>query len=159
MRTHGALRRQVVDVFADHHQFYVQDGGVSPPAPEVWTDQDTEHRAKVAENIVVVCPVRSMTVPVDVGVFEAEPAADAASWDHVVECSLSLPTGHLQVHECTGGAVLDWQIQPGVYAVRLLFAGLNTLSANGLEGNDRYHVQLWPSEPRALSVVRAWVGQ
>ena len=156
MRSGIAIRCQVVDVFADYHQFYVQDGGINPAAPEDWSDLDVRHRAKVAENVVVVCPVRDMTVSVEIALFATEPRADALAPDHIVECSLSLPTGHLQVHECTGGSVLDWQLPSGVYAVRLLFVGLNTLSQEGLEGKDRYHVHLWPGEYRPLCVTRAW---
>ena len=37
------------EVFADYHQFYVQDGGINPEAPTDWTDEDVERRAKVAD--------------------------------------------------------------------------------------------------------------
>ncbi len=145
-----------IPVFADYHQFYVQDGGVNPPAPEDWTDDDVATRAKVARNVVVVCPIRDMEVPVELELHDSQPSEPTPYWDHVVHCSLSLPTGHLQVHECTGGPVLDWHVEPGEYEVLALFDGLASVSDDGLSGQDHYKVQVWPGRPVELSVVRSW---
>ena len=150
------LRSEVVQVFADYNQFYVQDGGINPMAPDDWTDQDVESRAKVADYVVVVCPIRNTTVPVEIELFSTAPMVDDVAADHVVECGLSLPTGHLQIFECTGVAVLNWQVEPGTYDVRLLYFGLGTLSHDGLDGADRYLVQVWPGKSRGLSVIRKW---
>jgi len=157
--TTSCVRREAVEVFADYHQFYIQDGQVNPPAPEDWTDADVVNRVKVASNVVVICPVRNMSVPVEVELHSSEPKFDAGEVDHIVECSLELPSGNLQVHECTGGPVLDWRINPGQYHVVALFSRLGSLSDDGLEGEDRYRVLLWPGAERSLCVVQEWSGQ
>ena len=95
----------IFEVFADHHQFYVQDGGINPEEPTDWTDEDVERRAEVADNVVVICRLRNMTVPVTRELHEAEPAIDLSGYGHAVECSVDLSTGVLQVHECTGSEV------------------------------------------------------
>lgn len=154
-----AQREAELEVFADYHQFYVWDGGVEPLAPEDWSDEDVTNRAKVAENVFVVCPVRDMTVPVRISLLNSEPALDMKRYDHVVQGSVALPTGQLQVHECTGGEVLAWKVKPGTYRVLALFSGLGTLSANGLEGQDTYHVALWPGAPVPLEVLKQWSGE
>jgi Competence protein J (ComJ) len=151
-----AVHRQSLEVFADYHQFYVQDGGINPPAPEEWTDEDIENRCKTAENVVVVCPLRNMTVPVELVVHDSAPPAHSSAPDHAVECSLALPTGHLQLHECTGGQVLNLQVPPGNYRVRLTYRGLDSISKSGLEGNDSYEIELWPGAERALHVTHRW---
>ncbi len=155
----SVARHQSIEVFADYNQFYVQDGGVSPPAPEIWTDEDIANRSKVAENVVVVCPLRNTTVPVEVALYGSEPYPGEVSPDHLVECSLSLPTGHLQVHECTGGPVLNWEVASGTYRVRLSFFGLGTITANGLKGRDCYKVELWPGNTYELSAQRRWPNE
>lgn len=155
----SCVRREAVEVFADYNQFYVQDGQVNPAAPEDWTDADVARRAKVAPNVVVICPIRNMSVPVEVELHSSEPEVDASEVDHIVECSLELPSGHLQVHECTGGPVLDWRINPGSYQVLAIFSRLESLSDDGLEGDDRYRVLLWPGAERSLRVVQEWVGE
>jgi len=152
----GIVHRAALQVFADYHQFYVQDGGVSPDAPTEWSDEDVARRVKVAANVVVVCPVRNMSVPVEVEVASAEPSVDLGAYDHVAHCSLSLPTGILQVHECTGGELLRLSVAPGTYSVLVLFSSLGSLDASGLEGQDSYRVVLWPGNERALAVVKAW---
>ncbi|MEH0168482.1 hypothetical protein [Roseateles microcysteis] len=152
-------RREDVEVFADYNQFYVQDGGINPSAQEDWTDEDVARRAKVAENVFVVCPVRNMSVPVEISLYDVAPSLELDLWDHAVAGSLFLPSGHLQIHECTGGPVLDWQVSPGHYEVAVLYAGLGSLSQDGLEGTDQYHVLLWPGKERELAVLREWGGR
>jgi len=151
-----AQREAELEVFADYHQFYVWDGGVDPQAPEVWSEEDVTNRAKVAEHVFVVCPLRNMNVPVRVTLLSAEPAQDLARYDHAVQGSLALPTGQLQVHECTGGVVLTWKVEPGTYRVLALFAGLGSLSPDGLDGQDTYHVILWPGAAVPLKVLKQW---
>jgi hypothetical protein len=152
----SVVRQQSLQVFADYHQFYIQDGGINPPAPEDWTEEDIANRCKAENNVVVVCPLRNMTVAVAVELHDSEPKAEKDLSDHVVECSLDLPTGHLQVHECTGGTVMDWRVPAGSYHVRLSFAGLKSISENGLEGDDSYKIELWPGLSRSLQVTRTW---
>ena len=152
------LREADVEVFADYHQFYVWDAGMGLVAPEDWSEQDVTNRAKMAEHVLVVCPVRNMTVPVRITLHAGEPAFDLSNYDHAVRASVTLPTGQLQVHECTGGEVLTWKVEPGTYCALVLFTGLGTLSSDGLEGQDAYQVALWPGDPMSLQVVRQWLA-
>jgi hypothetical protein len=145
-----------LEVFADYHQFYIGDTGVGPMAPTDYTDEDVRCRVKVAPNVVVIQPERNMTVPVEIELRDADAGFDEAEWDHVAECSIDLRTGRLQVHECTGGPLLDLNVAPGSYRVRAVFAGLGTLSDDGLDGEDRYRVVLWPSPMAPLQVVKQW---
>jgi hypothetical protein len=151
-----AQREAELEVFADYHQFYLWDGGVDPQAPEDWSDEDVANRAKVAEHVFVVCPLRNTTVPVRVTLLNAEPALNLERYDHAVQASLALPTGQLQVHECTGGEVLAWKVKPGTYRVLALFSGLGSLSSDGLEVQDTYQVVLWPGSAVPLKVLKQW---
>ncbi len=150
------MARHSLTVFADYHQFYVWDAGTNPLAPEDYTDDDVRRMVKVASNVVVVQPVRNMEVPVELEVHARDPGFDAGHWDHIAECALDLHTGRLQVHECTGGPQLDLSVAPGTYCVRVLFAGLGTLSDDGLDGADRYCVELWPGTSRDLTIIKQW---
>ena len=147
-----------LELFADYHQFYIWDAGLNPQAPVDYSDDDVVRRVKVAPNVVVIQPVRNMTVPVEIEVCASDPGFDEAPWDHIGECSLDLPTGRLQVHECTGGPVLDLTVASGSYRLRALFAGLSTRSDNGLEGQDHYRVVLWPGTHIGLRIVKQWRG-
>ncbi|MEV5479995.1 MULTISPECIES: hypothetical protein [Streptomyces] len=37
-------------------------------------------------------------------------------------------------------------LTPGAYAARVYSRGLHTISEDGLDGEDRYHVVLWPTD-------------
>jgi hypothetical protein len=152
----SAVQKQALKIFADYHQFYLWDQQMAPEAPTDWTEVDVARRLKAAPNVVVVSPVRNMTVPVEVEVHQSEPPFRADAWDHIAECSLDLPSGQLQVHECTGGSVASFKLQGGTYRLRAFYGGLASLSADGLEGKDHYRVVLWPAPPRELIVLKAW---
>ena len=38
------------------------------------------------------------------------------------------------------------------------YEGLETISSDGLDGDDRYHVVLWPGEPREPAVLKRFAG-
>ena len=152
------MQRVEFQLFADYFQFYVMDEQASPPIPEDWTDEDVASRVQVAPYLIIVCPVRNMTVPVVVEVHEAEPALSLVGWDHVVACSIDLPYGQILVDECTGPPAARLRVEPGHYQARVLFGGLGTLRENDLEGDDHYEVMLWQGEPRDLQVLKQWQG-
>lgn len=147
-----------VQVGVDYHQFYLWDSSVTTKAPDEYTETDVGNMVKLADSVVVVRPVRSGTVPVRIDLDDSDPGFDAASHDHVVECSLDVPGGQLQLHECLGGPVLDIHLPPGSYQVRVLFSSLASVSNDGTQGSDRYTVQLWPGQRRDLTVVKRWAG-
>ena len=147
------------ELFADYNQFYVWDAGADPNAPIDYTDEDVRNRVKVAPNVVVIQPMRNMTVPVELDVCSSDPGVDLARWDHVAECSLELRTGKLQVHECTGGPILDLSVAPGTYRLRAHFGDLGLLSEDGLEGDDHYKIVLWRDDaPAPLKILKQWEG-
>jgi hypothetical protein len=145
-------------VFADHHQFYVWDVEHEAEEPE-FTSQALQDRVIALAQQLIVQPVRNVTVPVELAVYDADPGCDLDRWQHVVTCSLTLPTGQLQVHECTGYAVHDQRVEPGPWQARVLFRGLDTVSRSGSEGGDLYRIELWPGPLRPLLVEKHFTGR
>jgi hypothetical protein len=133
------------EIFADYFQFYLWDGGRRPDAPTDYTDDDTKRRIKAAPFVVVILPARNTTVSVEIEVARDRPGLSFENWDHVVEASIELPSGRLEIHECTGGSIDVLPVEPGTYRVRAYYGGLNTLSDDGLEGDDHYRIFLWPA--------------
>jgi len=142
--------------FADYHQFYVWDpDGGRQQAPEHWSDQDVADRAKAVPGVVVICPIRNMTVAVEVGIWDSEPQVVFNAWQHAIEAPLNT-SGRIEIHECTGGPQACFTAEPGDYTVRALYRGLDTLSEDGLEGKDFYEIQIWKSRCASLRVIRRW---
>ena len=150
------LRRY--EIFADHHQFYLWDHGRSPEPPIDYVQADGARRIKAAPFVVVVQPERNMVVPVVLEITDAAPDTSLEDWDHVAEASLDVPSGLLEIHECTGGSIDIVSIEPGTYRVRAYFGGLDTLSADGLDGNDHYRLALWPAAFAPLAVLKQYRG-
>src|SRR2546426_461989 len=117
------LQYKTFEVFADYHQFYLQDRGMKPGAPVDYTDEDVKRRIKTGPHVLVIQPERNMSVAVEVEVHDSEPAYNINDWDHIAEASLHLPTGQLQAHECTGGPVANFRVEPGWYRVRSFHGG------------------------------------
>lgn len=150
------LQHKAFELFADFHQFYLWDRGMDPEAPEDYTEEDVRLRIKTGPYVVVIQTERNMTVAVEVEIHDAEPPCHVDGWDHVVEASLHLPTGQLEVQECSGGPVADFGLDPGWYRVRSHHGGFGTIDESGLEGDDRYLAVLWPATPAELRVIKQW---
>lgn len=150
-----------LSVFADYFQFYLLDETAQEEAGILWTEEAVERMLVAQGRTVGIGTARNMAVPVAISVLRVEPENDFDAWDMVNDCSLSLPSGTLVI---LGGTAYfpdapRMTLEPGDYRVRVSYAGLGTLSADGLEGDDFYRIQLWPGRPRPLLVRKPRGGR
>ncbi|MCR6478843.1 hypothetical protein NU688_21980 [Variovorax sp. ZS18.2.2] len=133
------------NLFADYFQFYIQDEAADGDLSDAWSDEAVDQLFAVGPGVVGIGTVRNMDVPVTVEILDAEKPIDFAEWDHVVECTLVTESANLVIAGCTDyfPDAARIPVAPGTYRLRACYAGLDTLSDDGLEGNDRYHLQLW----------------
>ena len=150
MRTHN------VELFADYHQFYLQDEPVGGDLSESWSQEAVERMFAVAPGVVGVGTARNTTVPVQLEFLAQAPPTDLSPFDHVVEGSMVVDSGRIVVAGCTDyfPDAARFDVAPGVYRVRMSAAGLDTLSDNGLDGDDSYLIQLWPAPPVEPTVLK-----
>jgi hypothetical protein len=143
-------------LFADFFQFYLQDESVDEDWSDSWNDDATSRMLAVAPGVVAIGTVRAMNVPVRLEVHDEEPGSDFGSWDHVVECGLSIESGRIVVAGCSeyfpDAARLE--VRAGSYSVRASYGGLKGISDDGLGGHDRYRVQLWPGPITSPHVLK-----
>lgn len=137
-----------LDVFADYFQLYVQDLKSTDDFSGDWTDATVEAMLVVKPTALAIGTARNMTVPVRLEVHEIEPP-DEGGWDRQNEASVRFPSGWLQVIGCAeyGPDAFQTPINPGPYRARISYFALDGISADGLDGDDRYLVQLWPAPP------------
>lgn len=147
-----------LNLFADYHQFYLQDEQAETDTPADWGEQLTTHMIAVDPGIVGIGTARNMTVPVRVDLLVTRPDDDFDGWDHVAEASLEVPSGQIVIAGCTDyfPEAKRLPVSPGSYRVRVYSGGLNTLSEDGLDGEDHYQVVLWPEKYRAPEVLKKW---
>ena len=150
------MRRFEYTLFADYFQFYFQDEAAEGNLGDRWHDEAVTRLLAVTDGTVGVGTVRNMDVPVTVEVLDSEPPLDLDPWDHVTECSLAVPTGRIVIAGCTDyfpdAARVD--VQPATYRARISYGSLDTLSEDGLDGDDHYLVQLWQGTETDVLVLK-----
>lgn len=144
-------------IFADYFQFYVADAAYQTYTGEIWDRATTERMLALGPDLIAVATARNMDVPVELQVLQSAPDSDIDLWEQVIDCGLQVASGAIIVFGCTEDPEIAERIAipPGDYAARVSYAGLKTLSDDGLDGDDRYRVQLWPGAISPAAVVRA----
>lgn len=150
------MNRYELTLFADYHQFYIQDESVDGNLSDAWTDDAVKRLLAVAPGTVGIGTVRNVDVPVTISILEREPVFDPEEFDQVVECSVAVESGSIVAAGCTDyfPDAMRIKIPSGLYRVRASFEGLDSVSADGLEGNDQYHLQLWPSPMGPVEILK-----
>ena len=141
-------------LFADYHQFVLQDEAAPGDESDTW-QAASQRMMAVAEGVVRLSTLRNTHVPVTLELLDAAPPSELARFDHVVEGALSIRSGPLVVAGCTDyfPDAARFDLAPGVYRVRLGISGAESLTEDGLDGQDHYLVQVWP-EPAIEPTVR-----
>ncbi|NIG56494.1 hypothetical protein [Chitinophaga sp. Cy-1792] len=144
-----------LSVFADYNQIFVNDRSKVELYFPVWSEMDYFAMLHNDANGVVISTLRNMEVEVFINVCAERPGMSNADWDQVVESYLFLPTGKLVVSGTTDFLQDSFQLDVpiGGYHMLVCFSGLNSISENGLDGNDQYHVFLWKGERLIENVI------
>ena len=139
-------------LFADYHQFYLQDddsrfGDLS----DSWTPEATEKLLAIADHVVGVGTVRNMNVPVHISISSDLPALNPKDWDKINRATLACDTGRIVVAGCTDyfPDAKRLQVSPGMYDVVVAYKNLKSISEDGLDGDDSYHIFLAPQSNSA----------
>jgi hypothetical protein len=146
------------ELFADYFQIYLCDAD-HPGLPDDYTDEAIARRLMAGPHAVILHTARNMTVPVRVEWHDARPDPDPDAFQHVIEAGFDCPSGRLVLAGLTDYEpdAPRLEVTAGPIGVRACLSGLDTLSEDGLEGEDRYLVQLWPgAEPDGVRVLKAW---
>ena len=150
------MRSFELSLFADYHQFYIQDEAATHDLSGAWTEETVDRLLATAPGAVGIGTVRNMDVPVSVQLLEHEPRDDSSRWDHVVEASLDVASGRIVIAGCSDyfpdARRID--VPPGTYRVRVSYGALDTLSEDGLDGDDHYRLQLWPATSTDVRVLK-----
>lgn len=143
-------------LFADYFQFYLRDENAAGDLSDSWTREAMDRLLAVAPGTIGVGTVRNMNVPVVVEIVDGECDAELSAWDHVNECGIEAPSGRLVIAGCTDyvpdAARID--LEPGSYRARIYYGNLDSLSEDGLDGDDRYRVVLWKAVPGPVQILK-----
>jgi hypothetical protein len=144
------------NLFADYFQIYIQDEKSDWDLSQSWTEQSVRDLIAVAPGTVGIGTVRNMTVPVVVEIHDSKPKEDESNWQHITECAITIPSGSLVIAGCS-----DYfpdapriKVKPDTYRVRVYYNGLDSISDDGLDGNDFYKITLWRGKPIEPKVIK-----
>jgi hypothetical protein len=149
------------DLLADFFQIYLRDEAYHD-LPDDYTDEVIARRLMVGPYAVILHTARNMTVPIRIEWHGQRPTLDLDAYQHVVEACFDCPSGKLVLAGMTDyePTAPRLSVKAGPLGVRASLSGLDTLSEDGLVGDDRYLVQLWSgTEPEAVRVLKAWPGR
>jgi hypothetical protein len=157
----GLPRHWNLTIFADYFQFYLQDESATGDLSNSWSREAVDRLLALAPGTVGVGTVRNTSVPVLLELHDTPPQVDAESWDQVNECSIAVPSGRLVVAGCTDyfPDAQRFALRPGTYRVRVSYGSLDDRSADGLDGNDRYRLQLWPAPADDTRIIKRRVAR
>jgi hypothetical protein len=157
------LTRQL-SVFADYNVFFLLAAQTPPPGPKTgWVDEVITHMIAARAGAVCIGTARRTDVPVTITTQDQPPTQDLDGWDHVTEATITT-SGGLRIVGGSSDApssAPQLAVPAGSYRVRVHANGLDSLSPDslspdGLDGDDRYHLILWPAAPELPRVIKRY---
>jgi hypothetical protein len=144
------------ELFADYHQFYLQDEQADGDLSDSWTEQATTDLFALTLGTIGIGTASNRDVPVTVEVHNSEPENDFDEWDRIIECSIDVPSGKIVVAGCTDyfPDAARISVEPGVYQARVFYGELDDLSEYDCGGNDKYKIALWLGETINPKVIK-----
>lgn len=146
-------RTYYFEVFADYFKVELHDEGAEAQS-DPWDEASLNDWVSVDKGVIRIRTARNMKVPVIVNISDNNSAVDQednkafASWDHVIECSIDITSGYLVLwgNDYYPDAPRI-ALNPDTYQIQIYYGGLNTLSEDGLDGNDVYLIKIRPGPP------------
>jgi hypothetical protein len=140
------MKKHELNFLSEYYQFYILDAqtNTSTDDDDFWTADADEIRLAVGEGLLGVTTGTYGTVKSELFLLDASPKENQKA-SHIVEASLSFPSGKLEIRNCTGYEVqFSLDIEKTDYRVRISSFNLDT--ADGDLGDDYYTIELWKSK-------------
>jgi hypothetical protein len=142
--------------FTEYYQFYIQDSQTTSATDDAkfWNDEAGENRLAVLEGLLGVTVGKYAEIKVNVLVLDEKPLLNDDA-EHVVEASLNLPSGILQVKCCTNFETqLELNLKKGTYKIRISSFKLSTIAND--EGDDFYVVEVWRGRAAKTKILKKY---
>lgn len=149
-----------MEVFADYNSFELIDehADTAEFETESWIEDLIRDQIAAAPGAIGIGTARCVAVPVTLDVLTGPPDIPIEDVDHVTEASLTTG-GRIIVAKLGYEPAVRVEVAPGSYRVRVHTRGLETLSDDLLDGDDSYHVVMWPEEAREAAVIKRYPGE
>lgn len=144
-----------------YSQFYIcdKDSPAATDSNDFWTEDAHESRLAVENGILGVSTETYSYVRASIKILpHRNEKTDLTNYDHVVEASLEIKSGVLQILDCPHSTiVLELPIRPDFYRVRIHSSCLDSVVDEDVEADDFYLIELWPEKPSARKVLKQYI--
>lgn len=137
-----------VSLSVDYTQIFVCDNkSIDSFFPE-WNPDEMNSRVACDKYSIVIGTLRNGQINFNLSIVDSEPIIDLSSYDHAVKCSISNKSGILSFFSTSDyiGHISNIKIKKGIYNAYILFLNLDSVSKDGLSGQDNYSVILWKND-------------
>lgn len=143
---------------SSHHQFYLCDKTslLESDVDDFWTTEAFDSKLAIGDGILGVGTASYSRCKGELMVLDRKnDKIDYEQYDHIVEGGLQVPSGILQILDCSSRNVqLQINIDPGTYRVRVYSS--NFASVIDDDGDDFYKIEVWPSEEVERLVLKQY---
>lgn len=133
------------DFYTSHHQFYIYDKFSEDNSSDFWSDQAYSERLAIGTGLLGISTESYGQIKGEINLLEQDNITfDIGNYDHIVEGSLDINSGVLQILNCPNSCVeLELVVTPGIYRVRVYSKNLASYLEE-INENDYYKIEVWP---------------
>ncbi len=139
----------------EYYQFYIlySKTTVTTDADDYWCPDADKRRLASGEGLLGVTIATYGNVKGELQILTQKTELDKSA-DHVVEASIRLSSGLLEVKNCTGYETqLTIPLSKTTYRIRI--SSYNLGSVEGDEGNDFYTIEMWKNRYAKPQISKA----
>lgn len=156
----SAQTKHNLDFFTTQHQFYLCDSAFTGTTGDTtfWNNDAQTARLGTTEDIIGIKIASFGHVKAELNVLHtADTETDFGRYDHVVEGSVKLTSGIMEILNFPDTKIiLKAIVTPGRYRVRIYSYAIKNVNPEDDEGTDHYKITLWPGEERERKVFKAF---
>jgi hypothetical protein len=144
-----------LNFWSEYYQFYILDSKTTATtdANDFWCPDAEPRRLAIGEGLLGVTIGTYGNVKGELRILTQKPELDTSA-DHVVEVSMRLPSGLLEVRDCTGYETqLAIPLSKSTYRIRISSFNLGTIEND--EGQDFYIVEIWKNRFAKPTILKS----
>jgi hypothetical protein len=143
-----------------YSQFYLcnKNAAGSTDSPDFWTDQALADKLAIEKGILGVGTGTYSYVKCEISLLTGNPQQmNFEDYDQVVEGSIEVNSGILQVLDCPNSTVIsEFSISPGPYRIRVKTVGIASIVDEDIEADDAYLIDVWPASITPRQVLKRY---
>jgi len=160
MNTANSESLSLLRFTSSYCQFYIcdKDSPRATDSNDFWTEEAQDSRLAVEEGILGIGTESYTYINAEISILAQCPdSTDLEKYDHVVEASLKISSGIIQVLNCPDSTLeFEKQIIPGDYRVQVRSQGLETVEDEFEEADDKYLVLIWSEIYSSRKIVKKY---